>query len=350
MSPRSEGFWQRRDARRYLPVAIGVTAFGVLLLTLTLIPRRTPGYGARFAPRPPAAERATVTEETVPLRSGAGPRSPVLRQLARNTPVTLYAQTGLWCRVADASGAQGFVSCRSIERNSDRNARARRGETILKFEPLTGSVAATTPLLLAPFSFAPVWGEAQAGSAVEVYSVDHGFYAVKLPDESLGFLASADVDLIPGNPSEPALVPSRGKVVTGISVSETNTTATATPAPGAPSETPAPGPTPGGTVAIPPPGIPGESFSVAPAVLLEKVDPVYPPAALAAHLAGTVVLQISIDASGVVTRVDVKREAPMGMTEAAVEAVRGWRYRPATGPAGPIPSMKQVKVDFRPPA
>jgi protein TonB len=88
---------------------------------------------------------------------------------------------------------------------------------------------------------------------------------------------------------------------------------------------------------------------VAPAVLLSKVDPVYPPAAFSARVAGTVVLQVSIDREGSVTRLDVKRPAPLGMTEAAIAAVQRWKYRPAVGPAGPIPSMKLVRIEFKPP-
>jgi TonB family protein len=349
VSPPPEGFWQRHDVRKFMPVAIGVTAFAVLLLTLTLVPRRESSFGRRASSAQPATERAAVTEERVLLRAAAESRAPAVKELPRGSAVTLETQSnGLWCRVTDPTGQAGFIPCRSVERNSDRNARARRADTIFKFAPLTGSVAATTALRLAPFPFAPVWGEAPAGSSVEIYSVDHGFYAVKLPDGTLGFLASADVDLIPANPSEPALTPAAGRVVKGISVSEINATATPPP-PGAESGPSAPPPPPGATAAVPAEGVAAESFSVAPAVLLQKVDPGYPPAALAARVGGTVVLQISIDASGDVTKVEVKREATMGLTEAAVEAVHRWKYRPATGPSGPIPSLKQVKVDFRPP-
>jgi periplasmic protein TonB len=350
VSPPPEGFWQRHDVRRFLPVAIGVTAFAVLLLTLTLVPRRESFLKKRDSAAKPATERATVTEERVALKAAAESRAPAVKDLPRGAAVTLETQSnGLWCRVTDPTGQAGYVPCRSVERNSDRNARARRADTIFKFAPLTGSVASTTALRLAPFPFAPVWGEAPAGSSVEIYSVDHGYYAVKLPDGTLGFLASADVDLIPANPSEPALTPAAGKVVKGISVSEINATATPPP-PGAESGSSAPPPLPPvATAAVPPEGVGAESFSVAPAVLLQKVDPGYPPAALAARVGGTVVLQISIDASGDVTKVEVRREATMGLTEAAVEAVRRWKYRPATGPSGPIPSLKQVKVDFRPP-
>jgi hypothetical protein len=37
------------------------------------------------------------------------------------------------------------------------------------------------------------------------------------------------------------------------------------------------------------------------------------------------------------------------MTEAAIAAVQRWKYRPASGPTGPIPSMKLVRIEFKPP-
>jgi TonB family protein len=335
------GFWARADVRRFLPVAVALTAFALLLMTATLVPRERRAF--KPPPAAPVSEKASVSEEAVPLRETPATRSRALRVLTRNAAVTLLEQSGVWCRVRDDSGSVGFLPSTSIERSSDRNARLRRAGTILGFTPLSGAVAAPTALRLAPFSFAPVWGEAAAGSGVEIYSVDHGFYAVKLPDGTLGFIASADVDLVPANPSEPALRPGKGKVVTGISVSEENESASASPLPGpAPPASERPVPNPGPSVA-------DDGYSVTPALLLEKFEPAYPPGALSARMAGTVLLEITIDASGNVSGVEVKHGAPLGMTEAAVSAVRKWRYRPASGPGGPLPSVKLVRVDFRPP-
>lgn len=46
--------------------------------------------------------------------------------------------------------------------------------------------------------------------------------------------------------------------------------------------------------------------------------------------------------------VKVLRGAPFGMTEAAVEAVRGWRFRPATREGEPVAVYYQLTVRFRP--
>ncbi len=324
-------------------------ALVLLALTFAVAPR-----GRRRSPGAPASaagpEPATISENEAVLRRAADSRSEPVITLRRGSAISVVEQNGIWCRVRDISGREGYLPRRAVERDADRALRARRAETIFRFAPLTGDVAADTPLLLAPFSFAAVWGDAERGDSLPIYSVDHGYYATKLPDGTLGFVASEDVDVIPANPAEPALTPGSGKVVRGIEVAEQTPPPTAEtappPIPGMPSDVPEPGPPAPG---IPPGGVSGGTEEVAPAVLLQKVDPTYPPGALAARVAGTVVLQVSIDREGNVTRVEVKREAPLGMTEAAIAAVQQWKYKPATALGGPIPSMKLVRIEFKPP-
>jgi TonB family protein len=348
-APRSTGFWTRPDVRKYLPVAIGGLAIVLLALTLAVAPgRRRPS--AEFAAIEVPAESARISEERVALRKTADSRSASLAILGRGEAVTVEEQKGTWCRVRDAGGREGYLPRRSVERASDLALRRHRGEAILKFAPLAGDVADDTPLLLAPFSFAPLWGNVERGASLSIYSVDHGYYAVKLPDETLGFVDSEDVDIIPANPSEPVLASSGGRVVKGISVSEREPPPSEPPPP-VPGGPAAPEPPPGmpGSVAVPAEGAAGEPGEVAPAVLIEKVDPVYPSSALGARVAGTVVLQVTIDRLGNVTRIDTKRAAPLGMTDAAIAAVERWRYKPALGPGGPISSMKLVRIEFKPP-
>jgi len=323
----------------------------LLVLTFAVAPRgrRRPSVFAT-----PAAQRepATISEERADLRRAPDSRSESLVTLRRGSAVTIEEQSGTWCRVRDGSGIEGYLPRHSVERDEDRTMRSHRAETIFRFAPLSGDVADDTPLLLAPFSFAAVWGEAGRGDSLPIYSVDHGYYATKLPDGSLGFVASEDVDIVPANPAEPALTPGAGKVVSGISVAEQSPAPPAepasppVPAPGMPTDYPPPEAPRG---AVPPGEISGDAAEVAPAVLVQKVEPAYPPAALAARVAGTVVLQVSIDREGSVGRIEVKRPAPLGMTEAAIAAVQRWKYRPATALGGPIPSMKLVRIEFKPP-
>jgi TonB family protein len=332
------GFWQRSDVRRRLPLAAAAAGLVLLLLTLAVLPPRRAALPPP-APAEAAPEAAAISQERVDLRREPSERSTAVRALVRGEEVTIVDLRGIWARVRDRDGQEGFLPLESLEADAARTNRARRAETIFKFAPLSGDVAERTAVRLGPFSFAPKWGEAEPGAAVEIYSVDHDYYAIRLSDGTLGFIASRDVDLVPANPSEPALAETAGRVVREITVTEEGAPDTAGGVagsePGAPAE-------PGERA----PSVP--SSAIAPAVLLTRVDPAYPSAALAAGVAGTVVLDLHIDETGAVTDVDVRREGPLGMTEAAVAAVRQWRYRPAMGPAGPIAAIKRVRIDFQP--
>jgi outer membrane biosynthesis protein TonB len=48
-----------------------------------------------------------------------------------------------------------------------------------------------------------------------------------------------------------------------------------------------------------------------------------------------------------VTHVEVVNGLPFGLSEAALAAVKRWRYRPARGPSGPVASRKEVRIEFR---
>jgi protein TonB len=72
----------------------------------------------------------------------------------------------------------------------------------------------------------------------------------------------------------------------------------------------------------------------------------YPPVARQIRAEGEVVLNLDVDASGKVTDAKVVSGAPMLRT-AALDAVRRWKYEPATLGDKPVPSTQTVKVDFR---
>ena len=69
------------------------------------------------------------------------------------------------------------------------------------------------------------------------------------------------------------------------------------------------------------------SEGVMEAALLNKVQPQYPPAARLMHIAGTVRLQAIIGKDGRVRDVQVLSGHPL-LVQAALAAVREWRYRP----------------------
>jgi len=64
------------------------------------------------------------------------------------------------------------------------------------------------------------------------------------------------------------------------------------------------------------------------ALLVHRVEPVYPPIALATHLTGTVRLQAVISTDGAIERLQVLSGNPI-LAQAALKAVQQWRYQPA---------------------
>jgi protein TonB len=75
--------------------------------------------------------------------------------------------------------------------------------------------------------------------------------------------------------------------------------------------------------------------------------PRYPDAARAARLQGIVILEIVIDRTGEVADTRVLKGLPMGLDAAAVEAVRTWKFRPATLHGKPVAVYFTVPVSFR---
>ena len=81
-------------------------------------------------------------------------------------------------------------------------------------------------------------------------------------------------------------------------------------------------------------------------MLLEKVLPVYPAIAKAAHVEGVVVLQAMISGSGTIENLRVISGHPM-LQRAAIDAVSNWRYRPYLLNGQPVEVETTVNVIFR---
>lgn len=74
--------------------------------------------------------------------------------------------------------------------------------------------------------------------------------------------------------------------------------------------------------------------------------PDYPETARGAGRGGTVILLATIDKEGRVTDLEILRDEPLGLTEAALEAVRRWRFRPATLEDRPVAVYYHLTVRF----
>jgi protein TonB len=76
------------------------------------------------------------------------------------------------------------------------------------------------------------------------------------------------------------------------------------------------------------------------------IAPLYPVLAQAARVEGDVVLEATIDASGVVRDVHILRSIRM-LDQAAADAVQQWRYTPTRLNGLPVPVIITVTVSFR---
>jgi TonB family protein len=73
---------------------------------------------------------------------------------------------------------------------------------------------------------------------------------------------------------------------------------------------------------------PPDGYFLIPFVLKYRVDPIYPREAKANRIQGTVVLHIRVDKEGRVEKAEVLSGDPL-LSQAALDAVRQWRYKPA---------------------
>ena len=81
--------------------------------------------------------------------------------------------------------------------------------------------------------------------------------------------------------------------------------------------------------------------------MLERIIPDYPSDARLRELEGSVVVETVIDEEGNPTEVRVVRGLLDSMDAAALEAVRKWRFQPATRHGKPVRVVFRVTVDFK---
>jgi protein TonB len=79
--------------------------------------------------------------------------------------------------------------------------------------------------------------------------------------------------------------------------------------------------------------------------ILSKPNPIYPPIAKQAHVQGAVVLHAFISKTGTIQKLSVVSGNPM-LTNAAMEAVQNWKYRPYLLNGEPTEVETTVTVNF----
>jgi TonB family protein len=291
-------------------------------------------------------ETLTVLAPRIRLRTEPNPKAPVVATAVAGEKLLLVEEHGAWVRVQDPDNLVGWTERSSLERTVERERRLARFAVIRKLPALGGVATERTSLYAGPGIFYPIVGELSEGSDVKVFTRDHDFYAIELGDS----VAYADVDAINVTATgAPQLDVRTSNTSTATETNETTATsgteeATATEVP-SPLPVPPPQPVParadqsGVYAAVPPGGTQPEE--------IDRVIPRYPMSARGAGVEGPVVIRGIVRRDGTIDNVEIIKDLPYGLGEAAREAVSQWRFRPATVGGDPIDVYYTVTVNFR---
>ncbi|MGZ5491976.1 MAG: TonB family protein [Thermoanaerobaculia bacterium] len=335
---------QTRHTRGLLVVILlGVIFFALL----TLIILRS---GSKTTPRP-ASETVTVLPLRIRIRTEANARAPVIATATTGEQLQMLEDQGAWVHVQTGDGLSGWAERANLERTAERDRRLARIEAIRKLPMLSGVTTDRAALYAGPGIFYPQVGEVPAGTSVHVYTRDHDFYAIDHND-SIGY---ADIDRVDVSASG---LPQFNVATTGTGTpAATDTTSTygtitTSEAPSLPETASAPPPQP-------PPTATGDElinrtgvYSAVPAggtqpEELDRVIPRYPLIARQNNMGGAVVIRGVVRKDGTIDNVEIIKDLPYGLGEAAKEAVEQWRFRPATYRGEPIDVYYTVTVNFR---
>jgi protein TonB len=107
---------------------------------------------------------------------------------------------------------------------------------------------------------------------------------------------------------------------------------------------PAPAPATPAAAAVAGPLLPPRPISG----LASNAKPAYPVAARSRHQQGRVVLRVEVSADGLPLRVTVASSSNHpALDEAALAAVKRWRFSPATRGGVPVAGTAEIPVEFR---
>lgn len=327
---------------------IVVIALAVVFFTLLALVVLKTGDDRREEPAA-ASEMLTVLPQRIRIRTEPHARAAVVATATSGERLTLVEDQGAWVRVRTAEGLTGWAERQNLERTLEQKRRLARYQAIRALPVLKGETTARAPLYAGPGIFYPLVGELPQGQAVDIFTRDHDFYAIDFK----GTVAYADVEAIEVSSSGTHTLDVQ-TASTGPEVTQTDTAAppTTTMAQQTPlEEPPIPEPEParepepaperatGVYSAVPPGGTQPEE--------IDRVVPRYPPLARRAGVQGPVVVRGIVRRDGTIDNVEVIRDLPYGLGDAARAAVRRWRFRPATYRGEAIDVYYTVTVNFR---
>jgi len=82
-------------------------------------------------------------------------------------------------------------------------------------------------------------------------------------------------------------------------------------------------------------------------VVIHAVEPLYPNEAVQARISGIVILETLVDHNGVVKDVRVLKPLPFGLSQAAVDAVKQWSFKPGTKNGEAVDVISNLTINFK---
>jgi len=89
------------------------------------------------------------------------------------------------------------------------------------------------------------------------------------------------------------------------------------------------------------------SGDIVPPKVIKRINPTYPPEARKEGVVGVVILETVIDENGQVSDVRPLKDLPLGLTEAAMDAVKQWEFEPATLNGVPVKVFFNLTINFK---
>ncbi|MBK5260825.1 MAG: TonB family protein, partial [Thermoanaerobaculia bacterium] len=319
---------ETRHSRGLLVVILlGVIFFALLALILVKSGKPRPA-------EPADAEMLTVLPLKIRIRTEPNARAAVVATASSGDTLRLLEDQGAWVRVENDDGLSGWAERGNLERTAERERRLARYQAIRKLPALAGVTSRRTQLYAGPGIFYPLVGEIPAGTGVTVFTRDHDFFAVAHREtvayadiESVDVTASGSRQLDVETTSAPPLTATDSTAT----LAPTETVAETTPFEPPPVVEPPSAELidrSGVYSAVPPDGTQPEE--------IDRVVPRYPQMARRMGTSGSVVIRGIVRRDGRIDDVEVIKDLPNGLGDAAREAVRKWRFRPATYRGEPI--------------
>jgi TonB family protein len=92
---------------------------------------------------------------------------------------------------------------------------------------------------------------------------------------------------------------------------------------------------------------PNPSAGITPPHAINAQDPTYAEVAREAKVEGTCVFNVIVSKQGLPEHIEVAKPLGVGLDDASIEAIRGWRFRPAVMNDQPVAVLVSVEVNFR---